>query len=65
MTSPIPIPLDPQHWHANWQEPHWCESCGRRRNFLILYVVGDQGVGVCEGCEEKVFVPFTSTVEAA
>jgi len=72
MTSLIPIPLDPQihpDRHsvcANWEEPHWCENCGRRRNFLVLYVVEQRGVGVCEGCEERVFVPFTKvTAEAA
>lgn len=58
---PVPIaPLDP----AIHRDMRWCINCGGRAEFIEAFETEFGRVGVCMGCGEEKFVPFTRTTEA-
>lgn len=54
MTSEISLPaLD------RYQDMRWCANCGGPRIFLPVYECENGRMGICLGCEEEDFQPFT------
>jgi len=45
-----------------YQDMRWCADCAGEKLFLQLYEVESGRVGICLGCEQEKFVPFSREV---
>lgn len=56
------FPLDP----TVYQDRHWCPDCGGTKTAYWLYETEDARVGLCAGCEKRIYERLSrATSEAA
>ena len=67
MTSLLPtpatsaIPLEP--WR--YQDMRWCANCEGMQAVISVFEIEAGRLGLCMGCGEEKFMPFTRVTEAA
>ncbi|HEY1800046.1 MAG TPA: hypothetical protein VGG46_03845 [Terriglobales bacterium] len=55
------ITLDP--WL--YQDMRWCVNCGGLQLLIAIFEIESGRLGVCMGCGEEKFLPFTRTIGEA